>query len=85
MASRYREAVTPLHSVLIGAYLDTASSFTTPSTGKTPIAKKEFSVGPPRWSQLEHLTCEERLRDQGSFSLEQRWLWGDFPSALQYL
>ena len=34
---------------------------------------------------VEHLSCEDRLRELGLFRVEEKRLWGDLRAAFQYL
>jgi len=39
--------------------------------GKVLINWSESKGGPPQWSGLEHVTCEDRKRDRGMFTYRQ--------------
>ncbi|KAK4815361.1 LOW QUALITY PROTEIN: hypothetical protein QYF61_001349 [Mycteria americana] len=77
MASRLREVILPLYSAL------------TPPGGLHPALGsllEQVQRGAMKMtSRLEHLSCEERLRGLGLFSLQKRRLEGDLIVAFQYL
>lgn len=58
-----------------------APSFGPYSTRKTAINWNEFSGGSPWWPELGHLPLKEILRDQGVFTLQRRWLWGNLTAV----
>ncbi|GAB0175791.1 hypothetical protein GRJ2_000044300 [Grus japonensis] len=74
---RSREVILPLYSALMRPHLEYCIQLWGHSTRKTSSC----------WMirGLEHLSCEDRLRELGLFSLEKRRLWGHLRAAFQYL
>ena len=76
IASRSRDVVIPLHLALVKLYLEYAVQIWGPSTREIDrLVQVEWRVS-KAVSRLEHLPCEERLRELDPFIVDKRQLWG---------
>ncbi|KFQ73276.1 hypothetical protein N335_13379, partial [Phaethon lepturus] len=86
VASKSREGILPLSSALVRPHLEFCIQLWSPQHRRDMDLLEQVQKTATKMIRgLEHLSCEDRLRDLGLLNLEKRRLWGDFIAAFQDL